>query len=174
MLQTYKDLIARQYEAALCMLGACVDRCPDENWRGPVATWKFCQAVFHVLFFTDVYLGPDLESIYQQPFHREHADIFADYEEIGGGLQQATYEKPFIRAYLAHCRRKAAESIAAETEDSLHQTANFDWLHLIRAELHVYNIRHIQHHAAQLSLRLRLDAGEDIPWVGSGWRELTP
>jgi len=27
------------------------------------------------------------------------------------------------------------------------------------AELHVYNIRHVQHHAAQLSLRLRLDGG---------------
>jgi hypothetical protein len=40
-----------------------------------------------------------------------------------------------------------------------------------RAELHVYNIRHIHHHAAQLSLRLRLDTGRGVDWVGSGWRE---
>jgi hypothetical protein len=40
-----------------------------------------------------------------------------------------------------------------------------------RAELYVYNLRHIQHHAAQLSLRLRLDHGVNIAWVGSGWRE---
>ena len=37
-----------------------------------------------------------------------------------------------------------------------------------RAELHLYNIRHIQHHAAQLILRLRLDTDVDIPWVGRG------
>jgi len=37
-----------------------------------------------------------------------------------------------------------------------------------RAELHVYNIRRIQHHAAQLNLRLRLDTNVDIPWIGSG------
>jgi len=40
---------------------------------------------------------------------------------------------------------------------------------LTRAKLHVVNIRHIQHHAAQLSLRLRLDHQEDIPWFSSRW-----
>ena len=40
-----------------------------------------------------------------------------------------------------------------------------------RAELYVYNTRHLQHHAAQLSLRLRLDAGVHTPWFGGGWRE---
>jgi hypothetical protein len=44
---------------------------------------------------------------------------------------------------------------------------------LSRAELHIYNIRHIQHHAGQLSLRLRLETGEGVDWVGSGWREAT-
>ena len=29
--------------------------------------------------------------------------------------------------------------------------------------------RHIQHHVAQLSLRLRIDADLEMPWVGSGW-----
>jgi hypothetical protein len=40
-----------------------------------------------------------------------------------------------------------------------------------RAELHVYNVRHIQHHAAQLILRLRLDTDVDVPWVGQAWIE---
>ncbi len=172
MLDAYKELIARQFEASLCMLGACVDRCPEENWHEPVANLKFCQVAFHALFFTDVYLGPDVESLREQPFHREHATLFADYEEIGGGVQQAVYEKPFIRDYLEHCRAKAASVLAGETEETLIRRAGFDWLDLSRDELHVYNIRHIHHHAAQLSLRLRLDTGEGIPWVGSGWREV--
>jgi hypothetical protein len=64
------------------------------------------------------------------------------------------------------------ERTHSETEESLREIVEFDWLSLERAELHVYNIRHIQHHAAQLSLRLRLDTGDGIPWVGSGWREM--
>jgi hypothetical protein len=46
--------------------------------------------------------------------------------------------------------------------------------HLPRAELHVYNIRHIQHHSAQLIMRLRLDCDVDVPWISSGWRDPAP
>jgi hypothetical protein len=87
-------------------------------------------------------------------------------------LQQATYGKSFIDTYLQHCRQKASQVIAAELTETLQTPATFDWLDFSRAQLHVYNIRHIHHHAAQLSLRLRLDTDIDIPWVGSGWRDV--
>ena len=48
----------------------------------------------------------------------------------------------------------------------------FEWCRFSRGELHLYNIRHIQHHAAQLSMRLRLDAKAQVPWVGTGWKDL--
>jgi hypothetical protein len=73
---------------------------------------------------------------------------------------------------MEHCRKKASAVIASETSDTLSAPCGFERRGFSRAELHVYNIRHIQHHAAQLSLRLRLDAKQDIPWIGSGWREL--
>ena len=44
------------------------------------------------------------------------------------------------------------------------------WLPFARAELYVYNIRHIRHHAAQLILRLKSSADMDVPWARSGWR----
>ena len=172
MLDTYKEMISQQFEATFCTLGACIDRCPETNWDAPVANLQFCQVAFHTLFFADVYLGPDLESLRQQPFHQKHVRIFADYEELGGGLQQAEYERQFIKTYLQHCREKASQVLAAQSTQTLQQPANFEWLNFSRAELHVYNIRHIHHHAAQLSLRLRLDVNEEIPWVGSGWRQL--
>jgi hypothetical protein len=62
--------------------------------------------------------------------------------------------------------------IAAETAETLTAGCGFQRRPISRAELHVYNLRHIQHHAAQLSLRLRLDAQQEIPWIGSGWREV--
>ena len=76
-----------------------------------------------------------------------------------------------IEGYLAFVRGKAAATIAAETETDLCAAARFARRNCSRAELHVYNIRHIQHHAAQLILRLRLDSGVDIPWIGAGWRD---
>jgi DinB superfamily len=170
VIDTFKELIANQYEAAFCMLASCVTRCPDANWDRPVGNLKFCQVAFHTLFFADVYLGRDLKSLREQSFHRDHAAVFADYEELEDREQQAVYGKSFIQAYLQHCRGKALQVIAAETADVLGSRPGFDWLKFSRAEVHVYNIRHIQHHAAQLSLRLRLDTGDGIPWVGAGWR----
>ena len=171
MLETFKQLIGKQYEASLCALHECIDRCPDAAWDAPVANLAFCQAAFHVLFFTDLYLGPNVESLREQPFHRANSDAFRDYEELEPRRQQLLYDRAFLKHYLQHCRHKAAEVVAAETLEMLQLPAGFDWLKFPRAELHVYNIRHIQHHAAQLMLRLRIDFAQDFRWVGSGWRE---
>ena len=171
MLDTYKQLIAHQFEAALCMLNACVDRCADTAWNSRVANYKFCQVVFHMLFYTDFYLGQDEESFRRQPFHLNNERFFGDYEEFEDRAPVRLYEQASIRTYLDYCRSKASEVIAAETADTLSARSGFKWRDFSRAELHVYNIRHIQHHAAQLSLRLRLDVNEGVAWVGSGWRE---
>ena len=172
MLNTYQDLITGQYEACLSMLGMCVNRSPDSGWHAPVANLKFCQVAFHTLFFTDLYLGDDVASQRAQSFHRDHSQEFGDYEELEDRVQQATYEKSFIIEFLRHCRDKAISVVGRETEETLQRRAAFDWLDMTRAELHLYNVRHIHHHAAQLSLRMRLDTGEGIPWVQSGWREV--
>ena len=172
MLETYKQSIANQLDAALCMLDLCVERCPDAMWNGRVGNLAFCQVAFHTLFFTDFYLGgPDEESFRNQPFHVANRHIFRDYEELEDRVQVLLYDKPGIKAYCGHCRNKASQVIAAETEDSLQAPVWIRAKGVLRAELYVVNIRHIQHHAAQLSLRLRLDAKESIPWVASGWRE---
>ena len=171
MIEVYKSAVAHQFEAAFCTLGRCVEACPEPLWHQPVGNLKFCQVAFHTLFFADLYLGPSVASLRLQAFHRDHAAIFADYEELEPVRQKALYDKPFIDAYLQHCREKAARTIAEETAELLAGTSGFDWLKFTRGELHICNIRHVQHHAAQLSLRLRLEAGVEICWVGSGWRE---
>jgi len=55
--------------------------------------------------------------------------------------------------------------IAAEIADSLRAECGFAHREFSRAELHLVNIRHIHHHAAQLSLRLRIDHNEEIAWL---------
>jgi hypothetical protein len=172
MLRTFQELIASQFEAAFCTLNACIDRCPQAAWNSPVGNHKFCQVAFHALFYADFYLGPNEESFRQQAFHRDHQHFFRDYEEFEDHAPRLLYDKASVKNYLEHCRRKASATIAAETAESLAARADFPRRAFSRAELHVYNMRHIQHHAAQLSLRLRIDAQEDIPWIGAGWREV--
>ena len=172
MLDNFKGLIANQFEAALCTLNICIDRCPETAWDAPVGNWPFCQVAFHALFFTDYYLGLNEESLRGQPFHRDNERFFDDYEQLEDRNPVSRYDKASIGKYMGHCRKKASRVIAAETADSLSAKAGFEGREFSRAELYVYNIRHIQHHAAQMSLRLRVDAQQEIPWIGPGWRDL--
>jgi len=169
MLNTLKEVLTNQFHAALCTLNECIDRCPDSAWNSKIVNLEFNQAAFHTLIYTDYYLGDGEETFRRQLFHRENEGRFGDYEEFEDRVQVATYERPFIQAYMAHCRTKLSETIAAETAESLSAESTFPWLTFSRAEVYVYTIRHIQHHAAQLILRLRRDYQQDMPWFKSGW-----
>ena len=171
MLKRYQQLLTNQFEASLCTLGQCVERCPNSLWNVSVARYPFCQTAYHTLFFTDFYLGLNADVFKEQTFHKSHPELFGDYEQMEDREPVCLYDKPQIRMYLQHCRDKAIETIALETEESFAEPARFSRRSFSRAELHVYNMRHIQHHAAQLILRLRLDTDVDIPWIGSGWRD---
>jgi hypothetical protein len=49
---------------------------------------------------------------------------------------------------------------------NLEAESGFSWIPMNKMELQIYNIRHIQHHAAQLIERLRDNQGIHIKWVG--------
>ena len=78
-------------------------------------------------------------------------------------------------SYLKICREKMLATIAAETKDSLRAPSGFSWYKITRGKLHLVNIRHVQHHAAQLSAFLRRVVPEcqdhrALPWVHTGWQ----
>ncbi|MEM8680367.1 MAG: DinB family protein [Planctomycetota bacterium] len=168
MIEVYRVAVSNQYEAALRTLSHAVEACPDEAWHAAIANRSCAQAVFHALFFADLYLDTDPESMQQQPFHREHATVFRDYEELEDRKPVHEYSKEFVVAYVEHVRTKAVQRLREATPGSLESPAPFQWVDMSRAELHVYNIRHLQHHAAQLILRLRLNGPIEFPWYKSG------
>lgn len=112
------------------------------------------------------------------------ASVFLGYDQNGRAQFDTTrselgellypsrrFEKAEIMEYLAVCRRKALETLAAETRESLERESGFPRLPFSRGELHVYNIRHLQHHTGQLSAFLRrIDDPRDPKWVKTGWR----
>ena len=171
MSDVLRELLRNQFEAALCTLNLCLEQCPDELWQEPIGNEPYSRVVFHTIFFADLYLSTDEASFRQQPFHLENADLFGDYEQLQWWDPVCTYERVPLQKYLTFCREKAVGAISTETDESLAAPSGFPRRNFSRAELHVYSMRHIQHHAAQLSLRLRLSADVGIPWVGSGWAD---
>lgn len=173
MVGAFRSLVLNQMEAALCTLDACVGRCPEGLWTAAMDGEVFCQLAFHAAFYADYYLGRDGDSFRDQDFHRDHASVFRDYEELEDRAPVLLYERGFVRAYIGHCRWRTGPALAAETGESLAGPTGFGRLSSChtRAELYINNIRHVQHHAAQLSLKLASAGLGFVPWVGSGWRE---
>lgn len=151
--------------ASLEMLRYSIEQCPDKEWHQRHGDYPFSQVVFHTLFYTDFYLGRDDIPFKEQSFHRSHADIFGDYEEIRDVIPTRVYDRDFCREYLKFCVTKVSNVVDRETPAVLIDVSGISFRKMSRAELHVYNIRHIQHHAAQLGLRIQLITGDEMPWV---------
>ena len=159
------NLILAQHHAALATLRHCIEQCPDDSWNEKVANLPISTAAFHTLFWTDMYLELNTDHFQEQKFHKINVEMFGEYEERKSELQKQIYEKSDVVNYLNYCTEKAEKVILAETQESLAAKSGFHWLECSRAEVHVYSIRHIQHHAAQISMRLRIDHNIQIPWV---------
>ena len=141
------------------------------EWYASVVNLKFNQVVFHTLFYTYYYLGQSEDPFRRQSYHREHAKVFSDYEEFEDRPSVLLYDKAWSKTYLEHCRKKAFDVVLSEALESLKAQAGFARRTFSRAELHLNNIRHIQHHASQLRLRLKTHSQQHIPWFGSDWTD---
>ena len=166
MVDYFKTILTGQYEAALSMLHRCIATCPDEHWESKIANGTVRWGVYHALFFTEYYLtseaGFELREI-----HHVGGDERDDKACVG-------LNRPDALQYCDFCRQFALETLARETVDSLQAHCGFSWQTITRGEMYVYNVRHIQHHTAQVSAFLRRIgvASENEPalrWVRTGW-----
>ncbi len=156
---TWKDLLWPQLGATIDMLENAVLACPDELWSDRSQQPEYWYLVYRTLFFLDLYLSGTLEGFAPPaPFNLDEIDP-------AGVLPERPYTKNEMLAYLEHGRRKARETLAAMTEEKGRQRAEFDWLDASFAELILYSIRHVQHHAAQLNLILRQKTDSAPRWV---------
>jgi hypothetical protein len=168
MIDFIKQILTSQFEAALAMLKQCVEACPLEHWEGKIANDTFRQVAYHTLFFVDLYLTPNESAFSLGDLHHRGGDE-------RGPTVSAGLSKDETLAYLLICRQKMIETLVAETQDSLQGSSGFSYRRFSRCELHLTNIRHIQHHVGQMSAYLRrvdpsLGDPKALPWVGTGWR----
>jgi DinB superfamily len=168
MINSIHHAILGQFEAALAMLSHCVDVCPVEHWEEKIANNTFRQVAYHALFFADYYLSPNEESFQLRALHERGGD--ERLPQVSAGLSQAE-----TISYVAVCRQKAIDVLASETPVTLAGRSGFSARQISRVELHLYNIRHLQHHVGQLSAYLRrtdpsFAESVALRWIGSGWQ----
>ncbi len=168
MIEYVRQILTNQYEASLAMLSQCIDACPPQHWEDKIANGTFRWVVYHTLFFTDLYLSANEQAFNLRDLHRRGGDEREPV--VTPGLSNTD-----TLSYVPLCRQKIYESLATETEESLAGPSGFSWYKITRGEMHLVNIRHIQHHTGQLSAYLRrvdeqFKDGKTLRWIGSGWR----
>jgi DinB superfamily len=169
MIEYVKMILTGQFEAALCMMDQCIRVCPPEHWEGKIANGTFRWVAYHTLFWVDLYLSPGDEVEF----------VLRDFHHRGGDERENAIclglSKDETLSYVQICRKKMLDTMAGETAESLQGPCGFSYRKITRGELHVYNLRHVQHHTGQLSAYLRrvdpaLCEPEALPWIGTGWR----
>lgn len=154
-----KTIIWQQFGASIDMLENAMHACPEGLWGDRSQRPEFWYVAFHTLFFLDCYLS-DSEAGFTPP-----APFTLDELDERGIIPERVYAKEELQKYLVHGREKCRSTIAAMTEDKANQRCGFSWLDISVLELLLYNMRHVQHHAAQLNLILRQKVDSAPRWV---------
>ena len=163
MLDFWRAAIRQQFHAAIDMLGNAMEACPDTVWPGE-GRGAFWYKAFHVIFFLDMYLGAVDEAEFRPPAPFGKGEL--EDEVI---LPERVYSKDELLGYLDHCRRKLDGLMAGMTDAWAVAPCPFPYRRLSNGELLLYNMRHVQHHAAQLNLLIRQRTNAAPPdWVSKG------
>ena len=157
----------RQFGAAIDMLENALLACPDSLWKErlwseksdhsqplvfPPEFAEFWYLTYHALVWLDLYLSgvPEEEFAPPAPFAQGVLDS-------GEALPEQPYTKEDLRAYLASLRQKCHTTLVALTDEQARRPVEYPWSGgqpISYLELLLYTMRHVQEHAAQLSLFL--------------------
>ncbi len=157
-----KNEIVTEYKGSLKMLINTVHKCPDDLWESAAFENTYWRIVYHTLFYTAFYLSAGLDGFI--PWDKHHPN----YHVLGSTAHD---EQPVV---IKHRYSKSdllgyADVIFNSLEDkvnnaNLTDATGFEWIARNRFGLHLYNIRHVQHHTGQLTERLHQVGIKGINW----------
>jgi len=169
----FRTILWQQCGATIDMLENALLACPEKLWGDRTKKPEFWYTVYHTLFWLDLYLSDSAEG-FAPP-----APFTLDELDPAGLLPERVYTKAELQAYLEHGRRKCRAKIEALTDERARQLfRGFEsfgsfWVSVSVLELFLYNLRHVQHHAAQLNLMLRQRTDSAPAWVAKTKKKLS-
>lgn len=158
----WRDVIEPQFAAALEMLENAMRACPEALWSDRSRTPEFWYVAYHTLFWLDLYLFGSFEDFAPPPpFGLEEMDP-------AGVMPPRAYNRDELLSYLEHDRGRLRAAMLALTDERASAHCGIERFPFNGAELHLYTLRHVQHHAAQLNLLLRQATDSAPRWVRRG------
>ncbi|PHN06004.1 DinB family protein [Flavilitoribacter nigricans] len=152
-----QQALKSQYHSALFTLEQTIRTCPPDLWTDPKYPNPYWQVAYHALHYAHLYLEQHLEDFQDWEKHREEHQWFSSEKML------TPYTPEELLEYCRFCREKVDR--AMENLDLDHPESGFSWYQMPKLEHQIVNIRHIQHHAAQLTDRLRSGHGLGTPWI---------
>ena len=141
------------------MMENAIKACPDELWGDRTQNPEYWYLVYHTLFWLDFYFtdSPD-DFTPLTPFTLSELDP-------EGLLPERVYTRTELLTYLEHGRNKCKNVIEKLTDETANKHYKYGSVEMSFGELLLYNMRHVQHGAAQLNLILRQNTDSAPGWV---------
>jgi hypothetical protein len=172
--QTFQESLWKNFAAVIDMLKNIIVICPEKIWR---EERKIFYMTYHTMIFLDYYLTnpvkdfrPDLSFTIGDP------DLLPE-GAIDDVIPDRMYSKEELLAYVCSIREKCKKVVTQTSEEKFSQRwINDDEINIhglcpqlvinySLLEILLYNIRHVQHHVAQLNLLLRQNANVATEWI---------
>jgi hypothetical protein len=164
MINILKEGLWKQFGASIDMLNNAITLWPEDYWNSDK---RFFYNAYHCLIFLDYYL-----TIPPQNFTSTLPFTITGPEDVPEGaiddvIPDRIYSKQELLEYLQANREKCRHIITGITKEKLKERwikedGNMNYTVL---EILIYNMRHVQHHAAQLNLLLRQRVNNTPGWV---------
>jgi hypothetical protein len=166
MIAALKESLWKQFGASIDMLKNAISLWPEDRWS---TKKKFFYNAYHCLVFLDYYLTYPASRNFSSSLPFTLAEQgFVIEDAIDDVIPDRIYSKKELLDYLHSSREKCYRVISGLTEENI----NDRWIepdgHMNYSilELLLYNMRHVQHHAAQLNMMLRQEINEAPGWIG--------
>jgi hypothetical protein len=158
-----REIFWNQFGAAIDMLENAIVACTDELWNTKDEFWY---KAYHTLFYLDYYLTVD-----PQGFEPPAPFTLSEFDP-SGILPDQVYSKDDLLNYLGHCRNKCHALIGTLTALKAEKRWINEYRNYSILEILIYNMRHVQHHTAQLNLILRQGINDAPRWVSQAKQKL--
>jgi hypothetical protein len=174
MEQYFKQVLWRNFGAAINMLQETIRLCPNALWQ---KKGRFFYMVYHTTVFLDYYLSIPVRD-FDPPlsYTLVHPDTLPA-GAIDDVIPDRLYTREEMINWLDSIRGKCKSLVLESSHERLAQR----WIQDDELNLHLgcpslvkdysileiifYNFRHVQHHVAQLNLMLRAEANTAADWI---------
>lgn len=174
MIDVVKESLWKHFAASIDMLKNAIILWPAPYWN---ARTKFFYMAYHTLVFLDYYLTIPPENFSSKlPYTlTEPAGIPKD--ALDDAVPDRIYTKEELLDYLQLTREKCRKMISGLTEENINQRwignakeidlslASSSSMNYSVLDILFYNMKHVQHHSAQLNLLLRQEINKAPDYV---------